>query len=44
MNKCCTYTNEDEEQDEGLWGKIWGMMGGHKGIFYKGVGEEFSLA
>ncbi len=37
------YTNEDEEQDEGLWGKIWGMVGGCKGIFYKGVGKESSL-
>jgi hypothetical protein len=27
-----------------LWGKIWGMVGGYRGIFYKGVEEESSLA
>jgi len=21
--------------------KIWGMVGSYKGVFYKGVGEEF---
>ncbi len=36
--------NEDEEQDERPWGKIWGMVGGCKGIFYKGVGKEFGSA
>ncbi len=24
--------------------EIWGMVGGCKGVFYKGVGEEFGLA
>jgi hypothetical protein len=38
------YLDEDEEQDEGLWSKIWGMVGGCRIIFYKGVGEEFGLA
>ncbi len=41
MNICSIlYFDEDKEQDERLWSKIWGMVGGCKGIFYKGVGEE----
>ncbi len=35
--------DEDKEQDEGFWGRIWRMVGGCKGVFYKGVGREFSL-
>jgi hypothetical protein len=43
MNKCCNnILNEDEEQDERLWNRIWGMVGGCKIIFYKGVGKESS--
>ncbi len=35
------HLDEDKEQDEGLCGRIWGMMGGCRRIFYKVVGEEF---
>ncbi len=42
-NVIILYSNEDEEQNEGLWGRIWRMVGGCKGIFYKGVVEEFGL-
>jgi hypothetical protein len=43
-NAIVLYLDEDKEQDEGFWGKIWGMVGGCKGIFYKEVGKEFDLA
>jgi muconolactone delta-isomerase len=33
------YPDKDEEQDEGFWNKIWRMVGGYRGIFYKGVGK-----
>ncbi len=36
--------DEDKEQDEGFWGRIRGMVGGCKGVFYKGVRKEFGLA
>jgi hypothetical protein len=29
------------KQDEGLWGRVWGMVKDYKGIFYKGVGNFF---
>ncbi len=35
--------DEDKKQDEGFCVRIWGMVGGCKGIFYKGVGKEFGL-
>ncbi len=35
------YSNEDKKKDEGFWGRIWGMVGGCKGVFCKGDKEEF---
>jgi hypothetical protein len=40
MNKCYNIIHENEEQDEGFYGRIWGMVACCKGIFYKVVGEE----
>jgi hypothetical protein len=39
-NATVLYPNEDKKQDEGLWGRIWVMVGGCRIIFYKGVGKE----
>jgi hypothetical protein len=36
------YPDKDEEQDEGFLGRIWVMVGGCRGIFYKGFGKESS--
>ncbi len=40
-NVVVLYLDENEEQNEGFWDRFWGMVGGYKRIFYKGVGEEF---
>ncbi len=37
------YLDEDAKQDEGLWDRVWRMMGGCKGIFYKGIGKKHGL-
>ncbi len=44
MNKCCStipWWRQCKEQDEGIWGGIWGMVGGCRQVFYKWVGKEF---
>ncbi len=40
-NVVVLYLYEDKKQNEWFWSKIWGMVGGCKGVFYKGVGEKF---
>ncbi len=37
------YHDEDKEQDEKFQGKIWKMVGGCKGVFYKAIGEKLGL-
>ncbi len=39
MNVSSLYPNEGK----GFWNKIWGTVGDCKGIFYKGVWEEYGL-
>ncbi len=38
-NAVVLYPDEDKEQNEGFWNRIWGMVGGCRRVFYKGVGE-----